>query len=173
MRGHGIQVRARIPAQDRHERGAALLVTMLLLALLGVVGMASMDTVTRDRQAAGYMGAAQAAFYAADAAVSESLDVLRTEVLSPVIGPGDCLGQAIPTGSLPNGALYGADATAATDEICMAGIAEDCDELVSSAEIGGTVFRYTVWNLRTEGTGTGGGVSRIQATARRCHAFGS
>ena len=159
--------------QNRHEKGAALLVTMLLLSLMAVIGMASLDTVTRDRQAAGHLGLAQAAFYAADAAVSESLDLLRTEVISPVIGPGDCLGQAIPSGTLPNGALYGADATAATDQICMAGIAEDCDELVSSAEIGGTVFRYTVWNLRTEGTGIGGAVSRIQATARRCHAFGN
>ena len=145
---------------------------MLLMALLGVAGMASMETVTRDRQSAGHMGAVQAAFYAADAAVSESLDLLRTEVLSSAITPGDCLGQGIPSGSLPNGAAYGPDATAATDEICMAGIAEDCDELVSSAELGGTSFRYTVWNLRTQGTGTAGGVSRIQANARRCHAFG-
>ena len=146
---------------------------MLLLALLSVIGMASLDAVTRDRQAAGHLGVAQTAFYAADAAVSESLNLLRTEIVSPVIGPGDCLDQAIPSGTLPNGASYGADPTAATDQVCMTGIAQDCDELVSSAEIGGTVFRYTVWNLRTQGTGTGGAISRIQATARRCHAFGN
>lgn len=163
----------RNPDSYRYERGAALLVTMLLLALLGVVGLASMDTVVRDRQAAGHMRASQTAFYAADAAVAESLELLRTEIVSSVISPGDCLGPSIPSGDLSNGVSYGADPTAATDQVCMTGFAEDCDELVSSAEVGGTAFRYTVWNFRTQGTGVGGAVSRIQATARRCHAFGS
>jgi len=159
--------------QNRHEKGAALLVTMLLLSLMAVIGMASLDTVTRDRQAAGHLGLAQAAFYAADAALSESLDLLRTEVLSPVIGPGDCLSAVVPTGSLANGSSYGPDPNAATDEICMVSIAEDCDELVSSSEIGGTVFRYTLWNVPTQGVGVGGATTRVQAMARRCHAFGN
>lgn len=159
--------------ETRDERGAALLVTMLLLALMAVVGMASLDTVMRDHQSAGHLGLSQTAFYAADAALSESLDLLRTEVLSSVAGPGDCLGAPVPSGSLSNGSSYGPDPTSATDEICMASIAEDCDELVVSSEIGGAVFRYTLWNVRTQGVGKGGATSRVQATARRCHAFGN
>ena len=157
----------------RDQRGAALLVTMLLLALMAVVGMASLDSVMRDHQSAGHMGLSQTAFYAADAALSESLDLLRVEVLSPVTGPGDCLSASIPSRSLGNGSSFGPDPTAATDEICMASIAEDCDELMASSEIGGAVFRYTLWNVRTQGTGAGGATSRVQAMARRCHAFGN
>jgi Tfp pilus assembly protein PilX len=151
----------------------ALLITLLLLSLMGIIGMASLDTVTRDRQTAGNLKTAQSAFYAADAAVSGSLELVRTEVVGQSIAAGDCLGAPVPSGSLPNGTTYGPDSTAPDDQICMTGIAEACDELVASAEIGATVFRYSIWNLRTEGNGTAGSVSRIQAAARRCHAFGS
>ena len=162
-----------VSRKKRDERGIALLVTMLLLALMAVVGMASLDSVMRDHQSAGHLGLSQTAFYAADAALSESLDLLRVEVLSPVTGPGDCLSVPVPSRSLVNGSSFGPDPTAATDEICMASIAEDCDELVASSEIGGAVFRYTLWNVRTQGTGAGGATSRVQAMARRCHAFGN
>ena len=108
---------------------------------------------------------------AADAGVSESLDILRTEVLAAAVTPGDCLGSPVPTGTLSNGSAYGPDSPAPDDEICMTATAEDCVELGSSAEIGATLFRYTVWNVRTQGTAPGGATSCIQATARRCHAF--
>ena len=158
---------------SRRESGVALLITLLLLSLMGIIGMASLDTVTRDRQTAGNLKTAQSAFYAADAAVSGSLELVRTAVVGQSIAAGDCLGTPVPTGSLPNGSTYGPDSTALSDEICMTGIAEACNELVASAEIGGSVFRYSIWNLRTQGSGTAGSVSRIQAAARRCHAFGS
>ena len=54
-------------SHDRRERGSALLVAMLMLALMGIIGIASLETVTRDRQVAGYGNLAQSALYAADA----------------------------------------------------------------------------------------------------------
>ena len=48
----------------------ALLMTMLLLILMGMIGLASLDTVMRDRQVAGYQNLAQTAHYAADAGLA-------------------------------------------------------------------------------------------------------
>ena len=53
--------------RTRREGGAALLVAMLMLVLMGMIGLASMDTVMRDRQVAGFQNLAQTALYAADA----------------------------------------------------------------------------------------------------------
>ena len=53
----------------KREQGAALLVAVLLLALMGIVGLASMETVTRDRQVAGYQSRAQTALYAAEGGI--------------------------------------------------------------------------------------------------------
>lgn len=163
--------RAESCSRSRREGGVVLLVAILILALMGVVGLASLDTVMRDRQAAGHHGLSQNALYAADAGVSESLEVLRSEVLAAAVTPGDCLTSPVPEATLSNGASYGPDDTAASSDICMTATAEDCVELGSSAEIGTTLFRYTVWNIRTQGTAPGGATARIQATARRCHAF--
>ena len=167
MTAHSAVVRSR----SRREGGVVLLVSILILALMGVVGLASLDTVMRDRQAAGHQGLSQNALYAADAGVSESLEVLRSEILAAAVTPGDCLTSPVPEATLSNGAAYGPDDTAVSNEICMTATAEDCVELGSSAEIGATLFRYTVWNVRTQGTAAGGATARIQATARRCHAF--
>ena len=165
------QQSARIRRNGHREQGVVLLVSILILALMGIIGLSSLDTVMRDRQAAGHLGLSQAALYAADAGVSESLELLRTEVLAAALTPGDCLGAPVPEATLSNGAAYGPDDTAVDDEICMTATAEDCVELGSSAEIGTTLFRYTVWSVRTQGTAPGGATSRIRATARRCHAF--
>ena len=64
----------------RREQGAALLVAVLLLALMGIVGLASMETVTRDRQVAGYQSRAQTALYAAEGGISQALEMIDDEV---------------------------------------------------------------------------------------------
>ena len=94
----------------RHERGAALIVAMLMLALMGLIGFASLNTVMRDRQVAGNSSLAQSALYAADAGVSAALDVLRTDIVTAALAPGDCLTGTIPTVTLPNGSTFSAEA---------------------------------------------------------------
>lgn len=156
------------PAPDRRrERGAALLVAVMMLALMGLIGFASLDTVMRDRQVAGNTSLSQSALYAADAAVADGLELLRTEVTPSAQNEGDCLTGAVPNVTLPNGATYGPDAT--EPQICMLGSAEPCIE-ETSLDLG---FAYTVWEIRTEGQAPGGATARVQATAGRCHAFGS
>jgi len=161
-----------MPRHPRHRRegGAALLVAMLLLALMGLIGFASLDTVMRDRQMAGNTSLSQRALYAADAGVAEALDILRTEIVSAALAPGDCLTATIPTTSLPNGTSFRADTTA-PNQICMLASAEPCAEIDASIEQGQPVFLYTVWNIRSEGVAPGGATARVQATAARCHAF--
>jgi Tfp pilus assembly protein PilX len=162
-----------IPSRSarRRERGAALLVSMLLLTAMALIGFASLNTVMRDREVAGYTTQSQTALLGADAALAHSLDIIRTEIVGVAVSAGECLGQPIPAATLPNGVDYGPDATAPTNQICMLAAAEPCAELDSSIEQGQPIYLYTVWNLRTQGVSPGGATSRIQATAERCHAF--
>ena len=153
-------------ARRRREGGAALLVAVMMLALMGLIGFASMDTVMRDRQVAGNTSLSQSALYAADAGVASGLEVLRTEVTSTALAPGDCLTGTVPNVTLPNGSSYGPDSTA-PNQICMLAAAEPCIE-DTSLELN---FFYTVWNVRSEGQAPGGATARVQATAGRCHSF--
>ena len=154
----------------RHERGAALLVAMVLMALMGIIGFASLDTVMRDRQMSGNHSLSQSALYAADAGIAAALDVVRTEVVTAALAPGDCLTNTVPSVTLPNGSTYGPDTTA-PNQICMLASAEPCSQIDASIEQGQPVFLNTVWNLRSEGTAPGGARARAQATVVRCHAF--
>ena len=41
----------------------------------------------------------------------------------------------------------------------------------ASIEVGQPIYLNTIWNLRAQGSATGGAIYRIQSTADRCHAF--
>ncbi len=157
--------------ERQRERGAALLVAMLMLMLLGLIGLSALDTVTRDRQVAGYQNLAQTALYAADAGVAQSLEILRTEITGAALAPGDCLTSTLPTTSLGSGVSFGPDSTAATNQICMLGAADPCEGIGGSIEQGQAIYLNTVWNVRVQGQAPGGATSRVQASAVRCHAF--
>lgn len=163
---------SKITIRNRRENGTALLAAMLMLVLMGLLGMASMDSVMRDRQIAGYSSRARSALYAADAGVSATLDMVRTAALPTALTPGDCISQVLPATSLPNGTSYQPDTTAATDSVCMLASADPCAELDASIEVGsGAIFLYTLWDMRIQGQTTDGAVARVQATSQRCHAF--
>lgn len=168
------RLRPHLPAarpRSRRETGTALIVAMLLLALMGIIGLASLDTVMRDRQVAGHTSLAQTALYAADAGVAASLDILRTEIVGSALTAGDCLVSTLPATNLSNGASYAPDSTAPSNQICMLASAQPCAELDASIEQGQPIFLETVWNVRTEGSSVGGATSRVHATVERCHAF--
>jgi Tfp pilus assembly protein PilX len=153
------------------QSGSALLVTMMLLVLMGMIGLASLNTVMRDRQVAGFQNQAQTALYAADAGVAESLDLVRKEIVGTALSPGDCLDAVLPSTSLGGGVAYGPDPSAPTNQICMLASAEPCAEIDASIEMGQPIYLYTVWNVRVQGTAAGGATSRVQASVDRCHAF--
>ena len=182
-------MKVRAAGQDRNRRnqeGTALLVTMMMLALMGLVGMASLDTATRERQVAGYSSLAQSALYAADAGVAEGLDLLRKEITGLAVTSGDCLsGDLLDTNlvldpndvesgsrTLTNGAYYEPDPTSPNgNEICMLATAEACEQVGGSLEMGQPIYLKTVWSVRVQGVAPGGATTRILATAERCHAF--
>jgi len=161
----------------RHEEGAALLVAMLMLVLMGMIGLSSLDTVMRERQVAGYTSKARQALYAADAGIASGLDLVRTTALSTSLAAGtgtsgDCLPNPVGADTLPNGTTFQPDTTAATTSICMIASAEPCSEFDASIEVGtGATYLYTVWDLRMQGETPDGAISRVQATVQRCHAF--
>ena len=62
----------------RGEGGSALLITVMLLMMLGLVGLAALGTTTRDQQVAGYQNRKRMALYAADAGLAEALERLTT-----------------------------------------------------------------------------------------------
>ena len=76
----------RVQTDRKRESGAALLVAVLLLAMLGVIGLASMETVTRDRQVAGFQNRARVALYAADAGVAHAVGIIRAQ--AQTLAPG-------------------------------------------------------------------------------------
>ena len=88
------------PARDpRREGGVALLIAMLMLIIFGAMAVASMDTVTRDRQLAGIHSQTNQAFQAAEAGIAAGLAALRnpTQPWPTSIG-----GLASFTPALPN-----------------------------------------------------------------------
>ena len=157
------------PRRTKHEGGVALLVTVLLLSLMGMIGLASLDTVMRDRQMTGFQNQAQSALYAADAGLADALDILRTEIVGAALYPGDCLATQVPDTNLDGGRSYKADPD--DNQICMLASAKPCAVLDASIEVGQPIYLDTVWNVRVQGSAPGGAISRLQATFDRCHAF--
>ena len=153
---------------SRRESGAALLVAMMMLALMALIGFASMDTVMRDRQMAGNNSVAQNALYAADAGLSNALEVLRTQ--GQTVPFGGCIPGTVPAGTLPNGTSYGPDSTATgTDQqICMLANAEPCLEDTDPNQV--PLF-FSVWKIQVEGQAPAGTVARVAATTNLCRAF--
>lgn len=157
--------------RSRREGGAALLVAMLFAVLMGLIGFASLDTVMRDRQSAGFQNLSHSALYAADAGIAEGLNILRSEIVGNALVPNDCLDTTLPTTSLGDGVSYRADPNATPNEICMLASAEPCAEFDSSIEQGQAIYLNTVWNIRVEGAAPGGATAHLQSAAERCHAF--
>lgn len=166
--------------RKRREGGAALLIAMMMMALAGLVGMASLDTVMRDRQVAGYSSLAQSALYAADAGVAHGLDLLRQEITGLALTAGDCLtatlvDAAVSARTLTNGAYYENDPDSPDGtQICMLAAAEPCEQggmPLGSLDWGQAIYMKTVWNVRVQGVAPGGATAQVMVTAERCHAF--
>lgn len=62
----------------REETGAAMFVAILMLVLMGALGLAAMNTVSRDRQISGFQNRTRGAFYAAEAGAAQGRSLVRT-----------------------------------------------------------------------------------------------
>ena len=68
-------------AARRREQGSALFVAVMMLVLMGFLGLAALDRVTRDEQVAGFQNRARTAFYAAEAAVADARSLLANSAI--------------------------------------------------------------------------------------------
>lgn len=184
----------RVQTDRKRESGAALLVAVLLLAMLGVIGLASMETVTRDRQVASFQNRARVALYAADAGVAHAVGIIRTQAQGLAQGgeaalesfnpafPGkgtvamQALGSQFPAPGSPS---YGMDpnasdptnVSAAAQAIRYIGKGYPCPGWIMSVDVGAVQWREALWDVRVIGAAPGGGNVAIQAAAANCHPY--
>ena len=62
----------------RREEGAALFVAVMMLVMMGMLGLAALETVSQDGTIAGFQNRARTAFYAAEAGLGMSKGLVRT-----------------------------------------------------------------------------------------------
>ena len=81
-----------------HQEGAALFVSVMILALMGALGIMAFNTVLVDRQVAGFQNRAKTAFYAANhrlaerPAAAQSAGARRRGALRPRVRPAQLHG---------------------------------------------------------------------------------
>ena len=180
--------------ERRHEGGAALLVAVLLMALMGIVGLASMDTVTYDRRVAGFQKRMQTGLYAAEGGLAFAMGIVRRDAQALADGgegalasydpafPGKgadapaALGSEFPQ---PGSPTFSMDATASdpndpsapAQAIRYMGKGNPCPGWVMSGEEGSLDWSEALWDIRVRGSSPGGSEILIQATAASCHPY--
>ena len=148
---------------SRQKEGSALLVAVMMLVLMGLIGMAALDTMTKDRQVAGFQNRARMAFYAADAGVATGLNLVRTAANRAAT-------PALPVTTLGDAVIYPYGQPAFTGDPLVA------NPVVYSKD-GGPVqgmnlqvpvqFVNTLWDIRVEGQTSDGGRSHLEAMATK------
>ena len=144
----------------RRESGSALLVTVMLLLMLGLVGLAALNTATRDQQVAGFQNRNRIALYAAEAGISEALETLSTGATPDVTTT--TLGDA---SLYPHGApLYRPDTSVPTP-IQNLGTAPFPGMALNMGQGGLPLYQLDYWRVHVEGLATGGSRTRLQVVS--------
>jgi hypothetical protein len=143
----------------RREQGSALFVTMLMLVLMGLIGFAALETVTRDQQVAHFIGRKSAALYAAEAGVAQALDTLQNAGVPNV-----------PTTSLGDSSLYphgqpsyqlDPDAATPLEDLGVGGVSG----MNLAIGAGGPTFIVKFYRVRVQGQAMGGSDARLEVAA--------
>jgi len=143
------------------EDGSALLVTVMFLVLLGLVGLAGLDTVMRDQQVAGYQGRARIAFYAAEAGLAQARQVLEG-VGSPDETPALPVGYVGDTSLYPTGApTFQGDPNVATP---IHSVGSKLFTGSGNLASGRPSLVQTLWRIHVQGQTPDGATTRIEAT---------
>ena len=168
----------------RRESGAALFVAVLMLAMMGLVGLASLDTVMRDRQVAGFQSRARTALYAAEAGVAWGQGLIFQQVYDNyTLGVSGLLNfdPAFPTdvapvhlgdGAVTNPSFFKDPDPAVAQAVDYIGKGHDCDAWIMSDEVGsGVEWREALFDVRVQGATPEGARSRIQAITTACYPY--
>jgi hypothetical protein len=146
--------------RKRRKSGSALLVTVMLLLMLGLVGLAALNTTTRDQQVAGFQNRKRIALYAADAGVSDALAKLTTT------GTPSLVQTSIGDASIyPHGPpLYRPDPNAA-DPIKDLGTAPFPGMGLNIGQGGVPTYQMDYWRVSVEGLAAAGTRARVEAVS--------
>ena len=157
----------------RRETGSALIITMLILVLLGLIGLAALDTVTRDQQVAGFQNRESLAFYTAEAAVADAKERLRTGVFAtnaqitfPTQATAVKLGD---TTIFPNGqpAYFGDPAAVGGQAVLYQNAGARDTSSGNSLNEGQQQWFNTLWRIQVEGQTPDLATSRLDVMATK------
>ncbi len=143
--------------RQRRQQGSALLIMTLVMALMGIVGFAALEAVTRDQRVAGYQKRKKVAFQAAEAGVSVALHALRVNE-DPTCAPGT-VGDAtaFPLG-LPS---YSMDTTSGASSSDLGpGAFPGMNMNLGQNNKPKFLMRY--WEVHVKGEAPGGSLARIE-----------
>jgi hypothetical protein len=174
----------------RRRSGSALFVAVMMLVLMGFIGLASLDTVTADRQVAGFQTRARLALDAAEAGLATALGGLVGDVDNIHALEGlaalDGYNPPFPGGTTQVGEstsyAYGQPTFSQDPDVANAidylGSGSTCEVSVNgdgvplvASEIGGATWRKSLWEVRVQGTTADAVSLRLQATASVCRPY--
>lgn len=142
----------------RSEAGAALLIAVLVLVLLGLLGLAALDTVKRDQQVAGFENRSTIAFFAAEAGIAKGLETLTT-TQTPTVPPTSLGDSSIFPYGRPS---YRPDPTV-TDPIDPIGAGAFPGMSINIGDGATPTYQLRYWRIRMQGQGPGGSVARAES----------
>jgi Tfp pilus assembly protein PilX len=141
----------------KNQRGSALLIVMLVMAMMGIIGFAALESVTRDQRVAGFLKRKKIAFFAAEAGVSSALYALSINgdptFAQATVGNTSWFEHGLPTYSMDTS---GGAASAYLGPGKLEGYN------MQTQQGGTTQFSLEMWQVNVVGEAVGGTVSRIQ-----------
>jgi hypothetical protein len=143
--------------ENRLQQGSALLIAVLMLVLMGLIGIAALDAVTRDGQVAGYLNRKKVAFFAAEAGVAEALQTLNID-LAPSVGLTTLGDSSLYPHGRPS---YRLD-PAVADPIDNIGFGTASGMNLAIGQGGAPAFQISYWRVNIQGDAPGGSVARIE-----------
>lgn len=156
---HEIKIRT-MSERKRRESGMVLIVAMVMLAVMGIVGVAALDTVSLDQQAAGYQSRKRVSFYAAEAGVAEGLATLRSNG-TPTVTSTDLGDPAAYPHGQPGYALAAGTTIEKLGSSSMNGMAMNIDQG------GAATYQVDYWRFEIAGQDASGTTSKVEVAAGR------
>jgi Tfp pilus assembly protein PilX len=139
------------------QQGSALLIVMLVMVMMGIIGFAALEAVTRDQRVAGFTKRKKVAFFAAEAGVAAALHALRVNedptFAAATVGDTSWFAQGLPTYSMDT------DAGAASADLGYVAMPGMNLQIQANNE---SKFKLRFWEVKVKGQAFGGTVSRIE-----------
>jgi hypothetical protein len=134
-----------------------MMLAVLLLLLMGLIGFAALETVTRDLQVTGAQFRKKLSFYAAEAAIAQALETLRNTE-TPTVTPTQLAdGSTYPYGQ----PAFSLD-TSVADPVESLGIGGFPGMNLQLGQDGSPQFQMQIYRVRVQGTAAGGSLSRLE-----------